>query len=100
MELHPEPPEACIDPPEQLVRPRDALRMVVVMAAEGEAVHDNAPTNGNLVYSEKALHVLCEIYISAEELGSSIKCHGRVRFGNASGTRSGIFALSAHVKCV
>jgi hypothetical protein len=70
VELHPEPPEACIDPPEQLVRPRDALRMVVVMAAEGEAVHDNAPTNGNLVYSEKALHVLCEIYISAEELSS------------------------------
>lgn len=40
------------------------------MAAEGEAVHDNAPTNGNLGYSEKALHVLCEIYISAEELSS------------------------------
>ena len=43
------------------------------MAAEGEAVHDNAPTNGNLVYSEKALHVLCEIYISAEELSSIIR---------------------------
>lgn len=40
------------------------------MAAEGKAVHDNAPTNGNVVYSEKALHVLCEIYISAEELSS------------------------------
>ena len=26
VELHPEPPEACIDPPEQLVRPRDAFK--------------------------------------------------------------------------
>ena len=40
------------------------------MAAEGEAVHDNAPTNGNVVYSEKVLHVLYGIYISAEELSS------------------------------
>jgi len=44
--------------------------MVVVMAAEGEAVHDNAPTNGNMVYSEKALHVPHGIDVSAEELSS------------------------------
>lgn len=55
------------------------------MAAEGEAVHDNAPTNGNVVYSEKVLHVLYGIYISAEDCLQS--CHGRVRFGNASETR-------------
>lgn len=69
------------------------------MAAEGEAVHDNAPTNGNVVYSEKALHVLYGIYISAEE---TVFNHATAEcgLGMLQGRVRRIFALSAHVKCV